>query len=262
MPLTQTPHPCDRQAAPSLRRRHRVGPARAGRASGAAGAARPDRPARVRARLAALLDLAAQGVRLRRRRRRRPRRAAPAVARRARGAARRAGRARRRHAPRAQRPDLRRGAEPPPDRGDAARAREAQVGARLARGHRRARLQALARAPAVRAARDAAELVAGGRLLRLPVSRLTPGLGRSRREGRPPGRPPRRGRGGPAPPRPSAQVVGAEVGGVVEDRDPPLSRLGVADRAADHRLEDLLAEALLELLQRLAGMDRGAGRRC
>ena len=45
------------------------------------------------------------------------------------------------------RPHLRGGEAPLPDRGDAAGAREAQVGARRQRGHRRAGLQALARRP-------------------------------------------------------------------------------------------------------------------
>ena len=68
------------------------------------------------------------------------------------------------------RPHLRRGEAPPPHRGDAARAREAQVGADRQRGHRRARLQALARATALGHPRDAHELVAGPDLQRLPVS--------------------------------------------------------------------------------------------
>ena len=48
------------------------------------------------------------------------------------------------------------------------------------------------------------------------------------------------------------EVVRAEVGAVVEDRDALLGRLGVGDRGADHGLEDLLAVVLLELLVGLA----------
>ena len=84
---------------------------------------------------------------------------------------------------------------------------DAQVGARLARGHRRAGLPALARAPALGPPRDAAELVAGRRLLRLPVSRAAPaassGIRRrgSRREHRGlHGRAPVRARGRPRGP--------------------------------------------------------------
>src|SRR5207248_2204294 len=69
------------------------------------------------------------------------RRAARAVAGRARGAARRAGRSARAQPPGARRPHLRRGAQPPPDRGDAARAGAPQVDGDPERGHRRARLQ-------------------------------------------------------------------------------------------------------------------------
>ena len=48
-----------------------------------------------------------------------------------------------------------------------------QVGARRQRGHRRARLQALARAAALELHRHADGLVARGHQLRLPVSHLT-----------------------------------------------------------------------------------------
>src|SRR3954471_18244260 len=47
------------------------------------------------------------------------------------------------------------------------------------------------------------------------------------------------------------QVVAAEGGGEVEDRDAAFGRLGVADAAPDHRVEDLRPEALLERLPRL-----------
>ena len=52
----------------------------------------------------------------------------------------------------------------------AGRPGRAPLGARLAPGHRRAGLPRLARAPALRAARDAGRLVAGRRLLRLSVT--------------------------------------------------------------------------------------------
>ena len=52
------------------------------------------------------------------------------------------------------------------------------------------------------------------------------------------------------------QVVGAQVGRVVEDRHAALGRLGVAHRAPDHGGEDLVAEALLQLLERLARVDQ------
>src|SRR5919202_2106654 len=48
------------------------------------------------------------------------------------------------------------------------------------------------------------------------------------------------------------EVVGPQVGGVVEDRHPALGRLGVAHRTPDHRAEDLLAEPLPELAQGVA----------
>src|SRR3954466_385998 len=52
------------------------------------------------------------------------------------------------------------------------------------------------------------------------------------------------------------QVVLAEVGAVVEDRDGALGRLGVGDRRADRRIEQALAEVLLELHVGLARVDR------
>ena len=69
-------------------------------------------------------------------------------------------------------PHLGRGAEPPPDRGDAADAGALQVGSRVARGHRRARLPPLARAAALELYRDAHGLVASGHQLGLSVSHL------------------------------------------------------------------------------------------
>ena len=58
------------------------------------------------------------------------------------------------------------------------------------------------------------------------------------------------------------QVVGAQVGPVVEDRAALLGRLGVGDRGADHRVEDLVAEVLLELRRRPRASARCACRRC
>src|SRR5918999_495021 len=43
---------------------------------------------------------------------------------------------------------------------------------------------------------------------------------------------------------------------VLEDRHPALGRLRVADAAPDHGVEDLLAEALAQRLQRLARVDQ------
>ena len=71
----------------------------------------------------------------------------------------------------APRSRLRRGAEPASDRGDDRRSRVAQVGPGLERGHRRARLPALALAPPLGPAGDDHRLVAGDRLIGLPVSR-------------------------------------------------------------------------------------------
>ncbi len=48
------------------------------------------------------------------------------------------------------------------------------------------------------------------------------------------------------------QVVGAEIGPVIEDRLGALGRLGVGDRGADRGVEHLLAEALLQRDERLA----------
>ena len=59
------------------------------------------------------------------------------------------------------------------DRAHAARPRRLSLGPRRQRGHRRARLQALARAPAARPDRHAGRLVAREDLLRLPLSPLT-----------------------------------------------------------------------------------------
>ncbi len=89
--------------------------------------------------------------------------------------------------------------------------------------------------------------------------------GEQLRHGRRAYRPPARSsRGARAPPRsPEAleqlvgegQVVRAQVGRVVEDRHAALGRLGVAHAAPDHRVEHLLAEALLQLHLRLARVD-------
>ena len=51
------------------------------------------------------------------------------------------------------------------------------------------------------------------------------------------------------------EVVGAEVGTVVEDRDCSLGRLGVRDRRAHDGVEDLLAEAFTQRRERLAAVD-------
>ena len=76
------------------------------------------------------------------------------------------------------------GGEPPPDRGDARCSRAAQVEAGVGRGHRGAGLPSLARAAALRRARDADGLVAGGHQLGLSVSRPEMGS-RSRKRGGP-----------------------------------------------------------------------------
>src|SRR5687767_6957675 len=51
-------------------------------------------------------------------------------------------------------------------------------------------------------------------------------------------------------------VVLAEVGPVVEDRDAALGGLGVGDRLADRGLEDLVRELLAERLIRITRVDR------
>ena len=57
------------------------------------------------------------------------------------------------------------------------------------------------------------------------------------------------------------QVVGSQVRRVVEDRHAALRGLGVADRAPDDAVQELVAEAVLELLERLA-RGRAACPRC
>ena len=72
---------------------------------------------------------------------------------------------------RARPPRRRRGGKPRPDRADDRRPRAPPLAPDLQRGHRRARLPALALAPALGHPRDAARLVAGQALLGLSVSR-------------------------------------------------------------------------------------------
>ena len=50
------------------------------------------------------------------------------------------------------------------------------------------------------------------------------------------------------------QVVGGEVGAVVEDRHGPLGRFGVRDRGPDRGVEQLLSEVLAQRVERLAGV--------
>src|SRR5205807_594771 len=52
------------------------------------------------------------------------------------------------------------------------------------------------------------------------------------------------------------QVVVPQLRSVVEDRDPALRRLRVADRLPDDRVEDAVGEALAELRERFPGVDR------
>ncbi len=48
------------------------------------------------------------------------------------------------------------------------------------------------------------------------------------------------------------QVIGTEVGPVVEDRHGALGGFGVGDRRADRRLHELVAEVLAQRVKRLA----------